>query len=67
MNRRESIRRAMLLAIGTSMAGHTTQAHANPAMLTVDLNQWSTVVFKLKGKTVYVPVAEIFAALQEGE
>lgn len=67
MNRREAIRRATLMAIGATLAGHQTAAHANPAILTVDLNQWAMIMFKHKGKTVSVTVADVFTALQEGE
>lgn len=65
MTRRQSIRRATLLAFGAAL-GKLDVFQAAGGQLTVDLDQWSHVVFKLRGKTVAVPVAEVFAALAEG-
>lgn len=65
MNRRDSLRHAVLLATGMAL-GKLDALSANGGQLTCDLNQWSHVVFKLKGKTVTIPVAEVFAALVEG-
>lgn len=62
MTRRQSIRQATLFAIGMAL-GKMDALKAEGGQLTVDLNQWGSVVFKHKGKTVTVPVAEIFAAL----
>lgn len=62
MTRRQSIRQAILLAIGMAL-GKYDSLQAAGGMLTVDLNQWGTVVFKLQGKTVVVGVQEIFDAL----
>ncbi len=33
--------------------------------LTVDLDQWSAVVFRHRGRTIQIPIAEIFEALKE--
>lgn len=64
MTRRQTIRSAVLLAVGMAL-GKLDTLKAEGGMLTVDLGQWSKVVFTLKGKRVEVPVAEVFASLQE--
>lgn len=65
MKRRTALRQAMLFSIGMAL-GKLDALKASGGQLTVDLNQWATVVFKHKGKTIVVPVAEIFDALQNG-
>lgn len=66
VTRRTAIRRAMLLASGMIL-GQMNLASAQGAQLTVDLGQWSQVVFKFRGKTTTVPVADIFEALKGTE
>lgn len=63
MNRRDAVKKATLLAIGVSLARPANAEPLKNAVLTVDLDQWSQVVFKHKGKTIYVPVREIFDSL----
>jgi hypothetical protein len=65
MNRRSAIRNASLLAFGMAL-GKLDALKANGGQLTVDLGQWEHVVFTLHKKTISVPVAEVFRALQEG-
>lgn len=62
--RRAAIRRAVLLAVGIAL-GKLDALKAEGGQLTVDLNQWAYVVFKYRGKTVNVPVSEIFSAVAE--
>lgn len=66
LTRRTAIRRAMLLASGIIM-GQMTSAKAEAAQLTVDLGMWAGVTFKYRGKSVTVPVADIFEALKGTE
>lgn len=66
LTRRTAIRRAMLLSSGMLM-GQMTLAKAQGTQLTVDLGQWSQVVFKYRGKSTAVPVGEIFEALKATE
>lgn len=61
-HRRAALRNLVLLTFGMAL-GKLDVFHASTGLLTVDLSQWSHVVFKLKGKEVAVPVAEIFDAL----
>lgn len=65
MNRRTAVRHATLLTFGMCL-GKMDCVKAAGGQLTVDLDQWGSVVFKHRGKTISVPVAEIFAALAEG-
>ena len=63
-SRRRAIKRAMLLAVGAIMGKFdSVQAKESEALLTVDLSQWRGVRFTHKGKTVIVPVAEVFDAV----
>lgn len=62
MNRRTMIRTGTLFAIGMAL-GKMDSLSAAGGQLTCDLSQWSHVVFKYKGKTVTVPVSEVFAAV----
>ena len=64
MTRRQTIRQGILLAVGMA-CGKLDALSASEGQLTVDLGQWRHVVFTLKGKTIRVPVAEVFAALQD--
>ena len=65
MNRRTAIKHATLLAFGMAL-GKMDALHASGGQLTVDLDQWSTVVFKHRGKIIQVPVSEIFDDLSAG-
>ena len=65
MNRRHAIRQASLLAFGMAL-GKMDVLKASGGQLTVDLGDWEHIVFKLAGKRISVPVAEVFKALQEG-
>lgn len=68
MTRRKAIRHAVLLAFGMVLGKFdslSAQVRGSKAPLTVDLDQWNSILFKHKGKTVTVTVAEIFAALAE--
>lgn len=66
MTRRQSLRRATLLGIGMAL-GKLDALKAENGQLTVDLGQWSHVVFILNGKKIVVPVAEVFEALAAGD
>lgn len=65
MNRRTAVKHASLLAFGMAL-GKMDALKAEGGELTVDLNQWGTIVFKHRGRTVRVPVSEVFAALAQG-
>jgi hypothetical protein len=64
MTRRGVVKMATLLAMGMAL-GKMDSLKAQGGELTVDLNQWGVIVFKHKGKTIRVPVAEVFASLAE--
>lgn len=66
MTRRTAVRRAMLLGFGMALQ-KLDALHASEGLLTVDLNQWSHVVFKFGKKTIRVPMSEIFDALENPE
>ena len=74
MTRRATIRRAVLVAFGMVMgkfdALKAMTIPAGPrqsqAALTVDLDQWSALIFSHKGKTLTISSAEIFTSLNEG-
>jgi hypothetical protein len=65
MNRRSSIRLAMLTGVGMAL-GKLDALTASGGQLTVDLGQWEYVVFVLHGKKIVIPVTEVFKALAEG-
>lgn len=73
-NRRQAIRFAVSTAFAMALGKYDALAQgptkrapdAASGVLTVDLNQWSHVTFKLGGKTIRIPMAEVFEALQEG-
>lgn len=65
MNRRSAVRQATLLVFGMAL-GKMDVLKASAGQLTVDLDQWGCVVFKHHGKTISVPVSEIFDALAAG-
>lgn len=62
IKRRAALRRSVLLALGMAL-GNLDALKAQGGQLTVDLNQWQEIVFKHRGKTLRVPVAEVFEAL----
>lgn len=64
MTRRCAIRHGVLLAFGMAL-GKMDALKASGGLLTVDLDQWGTIVFKHKGKTINVAVAEVFKAMSE--
>ena len=74
MTRRQTIRRAVLVAFGMVMgkfdALKAMTIPAGPrqsqAALTVDLDQWGALIFSHKGKVVTITSAEIFHSLNEG-
>ena len=78
---RATTRRAVLLAFGAAMGKfnvlraqkpiprttqNPTEDAESRALLIVDLGQWRGLQFKHKGKSVIVPVSEVFDALVEG-
>lgn len=65
MNRRETIRYGVLFAMAMAL-GKMDALKASEGQLLCDLSQWGSIVFKLHGKQIRVPVEEVFAALQEG-
>ena len=73
MNRRDAVRRAVLVAFGMVMgkfdALKATTVSAGPrqsqAALTVDLNQWGALIFSYQGKKLTISSAEIFESLRE--
>lgn len=65
MNRRDSIRFGVLFAFGLAL-GKMDTLKASDGLLTCDLNQWRTIRFTYKGKTINVPVADVMRALESG-
>jgi len=77
MTRRQAVKRATMLAFGMALGKldalkaeqipnrprQDTEGTNGRGQLTCDLNQWATIVFKHKGKTITVPVSEVFASL----
>lgn len=64
MTRRQSIRRAVLLAIGMAL-GKMDALKGQSGMLTVPLDQWRVIVFEYQGKKIEVLVSEVFEALED--
>lgn len=62
-------RRAVLLAFGAVMGKFNVlrASQDSQALLIVDLSQWRGIQFKHKGKSIVVPVAEVFDALVDSE
>lgn len=65
MTRRGAIRQTVLFAMGMAL-GKMDVVKAQGGQLTVNLDQWHEIVFTYRGKTVRVPVSEVFKSLQEG-
>lgn len=65
MTRKEAIRFGVSFAVATALGKYDALAQ-DGGYLTIDLNQWRGVTFKLGGKKLMIPVAEVFAALEEG-
>ncbi len=51
---------------GMALGKYDALAQLPTGGLTADLNQWKWLVFKYGKETVYIPVADVFAALKEG-
>lgn len=64
-SRRSVIRRGMLFAIAMAL-GKMDTLKASGGQLTCPLDQWDHVCFTYKGKTISIPVAEIFQSLVDG-
>lgn len=64
--RRGAIRRAVLMAMGMALF-KMDLLKAQGGELTCDLGQWDHITFKFRGRTVRVPVAEVFAAIAGGD
>ena len=75
LTRRQSLKRATLFAFAMAlgkldalkavdMAESEEGRAGSNGELTADLNQWAAVVFKYRGKTVRVPMVEVFASLE---
>jgi hypothetical protein len=64
MNRRSSIRLAMLTGVGMAL-GKLDALKAQGGQLLVDLAQWDHVVFTLGKRKVIVSVEEVFNALSK--
>jgi hypothetical protein len=52
------------MAVGMAL-GKMDTLKASNGELTVPLDQWHHITFKLKGKTIVVPVQEVFDALAQ--
>jgi hypothetical protein len=65
LTRRVALRRAILLAATTALSGAKV-LHGQTGQLTINLDQWSHLVFERKGQRVVVPIEEVFDALQQG-
>lgn len=69
-------RRAVLFTFGAVMGkfnilsaaqrAKTPTTGPSHAQLTIDLDQWGSMVFKHRGKSVTIPVSEVFDALVAG-
>lgn len=66
MNRRAAVKQAVLTVVSASMARATLQAGPGsaPGVLTVDLDQWSMVIIRHKGRSINISPAEIFESLR---
>ena len=62
--RRKALRTLLFLTFGACL-GKLDIMHAQNGQLTVDLDQWSHVVFKRKGKRIAVSIDDVFKALEE--
>ncbi len=67
MTRRASIRFAMFTAIGMVIGKYNSvEAKEGTGLLTCNLDLFRTIRFTHKGKTINIPVEEIFAAISAG-
>lgn len=64
MTRRKAIQNGVLMAFGMAL-GKMDTLKASSGQLTVPLDQWGSLVFTYRGKTVTVSVAEVFRAMTE--
>ncbi len=62
MTRRDSIRSVVFTAVGI-LIGRFESVQAAPGTLVIDLDQWQTITFKHRGKTLAVSMSEAFEAL----
>ena len=53
--RRDVVRRSFLFAMCLAL-GKLDALKASGGQLTVDLNQWATVVVQYRGRTIHIPV-----------
>lgn len=60
-----SRRAAILAALMTPMAGYIRPAKASPALLSINLDQWESIVVTWRDRSVVVSAADVFAILQE--
>ena len=63
MNRRQVIRHSVLTSIAMSLGKYDALGQEG-GQLTVDLNQWGSVLFQYRGETVVVPMRDVFKALK---
>lgn len=64
MTRRQSIRQAVLLAIGMAL-GKLDSLQASGGELRVPLDSWQRIVFEYNGKRIAVSVADVFNSLED--
>lgn len=66
MNRRDVIRIAVLSVFGASTQKYDLLAQGLPGgVLSCDLDKWSWLTFRYKGKQVNVPMKDVFDALDD--
>ena len=63
MNRRQVIRRSVLTAMAIALGKYDALGQ-DGGQLTVDLNQWGSVVFQYRGETVAVSMRDVFKSLK---
>lgn len=64
VTRRQAVARSFLFAIGMAL-GKLDALKASGGQLTVDLDQWSHVVFRHNGKLLAVSTSDVFKALED--
>ena len=63
MNRRQAIRQSVLTSFAIALGKYDALAQ-DGGQLTVDLNQWGSVVFQYRGESVRIPMKDVFKALK---
>lgn len=63
LGRRDAVKASILLAFGMAL-GKLDALKADGGLLTVDLNQWSRIRFKLGKEQIDISVREAFEALR---